>query len=221
MPNYVSFSAMKKIFPILYLICAVGFIISTQFTPFPFSWLIKIIPVCILIVYACSQFIHSISKPFIAGLACSAVGDFFLEYDSINYFIFGLGSFFIAHLCYLFTLKPIEKKYESAIGLYLIYGALIFWIIADGLGELFIPVLAYILVLLTMAIFTLLSKKSNPWLITGGICFALSDSLLGINKFYQPIPFADLLIMSSYYFAQFALFKGFTSTTVIRNRCSA
>ena len=64
-------------------------------------------------------------------------------------------------------------------------------------------------ILLLMAITTLLSTKSNQWLIIGGLSFVLSDSLIGLDKFYQPIVGAHYFIMVSYYFAQFALFKGF------------
>jgi uncharacterized membrane protein YhhN len=59
-----------------------------------------------------------------------------------------------------------------------------------------------------MGVFTLLSKISNLWLILGGISFIVSDSIIGIDKFYSPIPHAGILIMISYYFAQFSLVKG-------------
>jgi uncharacterized membrane protein YhhN len=64
-------------------------------------------------------------------------------------------------------------------------------------------------ILLMMAIATLVSKRTNVWLVIGGLSFVLSDSLLGIDKFYFPIPHATLFIMVSYYFAQFSLVKGY------------
>jgi uncharacterized membrane protein YhhN len=81
-------------------------------------------------------------------------------------------------------------------------------ILASHLGNLLFPVMVYMAVLLTMGVFTLTCKRSNNWLVAGGISFILSDSLIGLNKFYMDIPQASLLIMVTYYFAQFALTKG-------------
>jgi uncharacterized membrane protein YhhN len=185
------------------------FILSITLKPYPMSWLVKLIPMSLLIFYAAKQLTSNSGKVFIAGMIFSAAGDFFLDYDRVNWFIFGLGAFFIAHVCYLFALKPLKKQKLVFVGLYALYGIGIFSVIAGGLGELFIPVLAYMSILLLMAITTLLSIKSNKWLIIGGLSFVLSDSLIGLDKFYQPIAGAHFFIMLSYYFAQYALFKGF------------
>ncbi len=84
---------------------------------------------------------------------------------------------------------------------------------AENLNGLFIPVLIYMLVLLAMAISSLLSDKSNKWLILGGISFVISDSLIGLTKFYLEIPFSNLWIMVTYYFAQYALVNGITAAS--------
>jgi uncharacterized membrane protein YhhN len=152
-------------------------------------------------------------KLFIIGLVFSAFGDFFLDYDRVNWFVFGLGSFLVAHLFYIFSLKPfvaksIVIKRLPIIAIYCVYGISMFSLIYSGLGELFIPVFVYMTVLLLMGVTTLLSEKTNTWLVIGGISFIFSDSLIGLDKFYQEIPYATLLIMSTYYFAQFSLVKG-------------
>jgi len=91
---------------------------------------------------------------------------------------------------------------------YLVYGVGIAWLLLPNLGELLIPVVAYMSVLLLMGMSSVLSRKTNAWLVLGGLSFVISDSIIGLNKFYSPIPDAHLLIMVTYYFAQFALFKG-------------
>ena len=130
-----------------------------------------------------------------------------------RWFLFGLGAFFIAHLFYLASLKPQFKKLAQAnylmiLSIYLIYGFLMLLALVDGLGEMLIPVIAYMTILLIMALATVLSNKANSWLIIGGISFVLSDSLIGIDKFYMPIEHSHFFIMISYYFAQFSLLKG-------------
>jgi len=193
----------------LFLFTSVFFILSLFFKPYPLSWLMKLLPMAILVFIAISQLKDKTGKIFIVGLVFSGFGDFFLDYEPINGFVLGLGSFFIAHVCYLIVLKPIEKKKLGLVGLYGVYGIAIFSLIAGGLDELFIPVLAYMSILLIMAMMTLISKRSNNWLVLGGLSFVFSDSLIGIDKFYYPIPYAPIMIMLSYYFAQYALLRGF------------
>ena len=193
----------------LFLFTSVFFILSLFFKPYPLSWLMKLLPMAILVFIAISQLKDKTGKIFIVGLVFSGFGDFFLDYEPINGFVLGLGSFFIAHVCYLIVLKPIEKKKLGLVGLYGVYGIAIFSLIAGGLDELFIPVLAYMSILLIMAMMTLVSKRSNNWLVLGGLSFVFSDSLIGIDKFCYPIPYAPIMIMLSYYFAQYALLRGF------------
>jgi len=196
----------------LFFLMSLFFILSLFFKPYSLSWLMKLLPMAILVFIAISQLKDKTANIFIAGLACSSLGDFFLDYDSINGFIFGLGSFFIAHVCYLIVLKPIEKKKLVLVGLYGVYGIAMLSLIASGLGELFIPVLAYMSILLIMAMMTLVSRRSNTWLILGGLSFVFSDSLIGIDKFYHQISYAPIMIMMSYYFAQYALLRGFIAS---------
>lgn len=201
-------SFFEKHFVRLYLVCAVVFIASTLVKPYAFSWLVKLLPMAILIIYTFIKRDGRNDRLFLIGLLFSACGDFFLDYDRTNWFIFGLASFFIAHVFYLLTLWPLCKEKSRFVLFYIVYGVGIFSLIAGGLGELFVPVLFYMLVLLLMGLATLLSTKSNPWLIAGGILFIFSDSLIGIDKFYLPIAHASVWIMFTYYAAQFSLVKG-------------
>lgn len=191
------------------------FAVSTFFKPYPLSWAVKLLPVLLLIYLALKSVDLSKSgKFFVLGLLLSTCGDFILDYDRQQWFIYGLGAFFIAHLFYLASLKPYVKsikqtKYLVISLLYIGYGGGMLWLLASGLGPLFIPVVAYMSILLLMALATVLSEKSNAWLVVGGISFVISDSLIGFDKFYMPIENVSFAIMVSYYFAQFALFKGF------------
>ncbi len=191
-----------------FIFFAVLFIASTFFKPYPFSWLVKIIPMVLLMIITFQLMESKSERFFLMGLVFSTAGDFFLDYDRINWFVFGLGSFLLAHLFYIMALRPVERKNILAIIAYSTYGLIICYVFSPGLGELFVPVLAYMSVLMMMGIFTLISRKSNIWLVIGGISFIISDSIIGINKFYTPIPHSHLLIMPTYYFAQFALVKG-------------
>jgi len=199
---------MNKQHTLLFSFFAILFVLSTMMAPYPFSWLVKLLPMAILIFVSYQKVTIPAEKLFLTGLVFSAGGDFFLDYDRVNWFIYGLGSFLIAHLFYMMSLMPVVKKRLPAVILYMIYGAIMFSVIMPGLGKLFAPVLVYMMVLLLMGIFTLISSKSNPWFIIGGISFVVSDSLIGINKFYAAVPYSHILIMVTYYFAQYSLVNG-------------
>jgi alkenylglycerophosphocholine/alkenylglycerophosphoethanolamine hydrolase len=200
----------------IFLIFTSFYLASTFFKPYPLSWVLKLLPILILLHLSLKRTFETKERShkfFIVGLAFSASGDFFLGYDPVNWFVLGLGSFLIAHIFYIFSLKPILPKAEiikrlPVIVVYCFYGVGMFSFIYTGLGELFIPVFIYMAILLLMGIATLLSQKSNTWLIIGGISFIVSDSLIGLDKFYLEIPYASFWIMTTYYFAQFSLVKG-------------
>jgi len=219
---------MKKQYSLLFLFLASIYTFTRLLKHYPdylpYSWLMKMLPLMVLIAATIKVAQLKFIKIFALGLCFSMLGDFFLDYDRINWFIFGLGSFLIAHIIYIIALTPLSKevikKRRGIIIAYLVYGFSIFSIISSNLNELFIPVLIYMSILLFMALATLNSKKSNYWLLIGGLSFVLSDSLLGINKFYMPINNADFFIMLSYYFAQYALVQGmFLAQQTQPNKC--
>jgi len=214
----------------LFIILASIFCLTTFVEPYPFEWLIKILPMLFLIFIVSLQVIVKSSIPFVANnqtadnsgksfiylliaLLFSTCGDILLALGHEHFFIFGLGAFLIGHLFFIFSFKPLVKQNWLIIPLYLIPGLALFSLMAGNLNELFIPVLVYMLVLLSMAIATVLSAKINKWLVIGGISFVISDSLIGLNKFYMEIPYSHLWIMVTYYFAQFCLVNGMTAAS--------
>ena len=213
--------AVNKNNTLVFITLAISFILSTLLKPYPFSWAVKMLPIFLLIAITWQHSKQLIVQQkstsvrfFIFGLLFSSCGDFLLDYNQQDWFIFGLAAFFIAHLCYLISLKPfnnvhIADKKPLILIAYIGFGALMFMLFINGLAELFIPVLAYMVVLLLMALATVFSHRSNLWLVLGGISFVLSDSLIGFDKFNSTIVQNQLWVMATYYFAQFALVKGY------------
>lgn len=179
------------------------------------DWAIKILPVLVLLNATMLVFKTQPDKKlsyFILGLVFCMAGDIFLAVDRTNLFIFGLGSFLIGHLFFISALTPICKRNMAMLFVLLCYGMFMIALLTPNLGELLVPVIVYMLVLLVMAATCLTSDRTNLYLIIGGLSFTLSDSLLGLDKFYQTIPSADLWIMITYYLAQFYLTKGFLAS---------
>jgi uncharacterized membrane protein YhhN len=107
------------------------------------------------------------------------------------------------------AMAPMTKQNLIPLSLLVAYGVAMMSLLTPNLGELLVPVFVYMLVLLFMAAACMTSTKSNFYLILGGVAFTLSDSLIGLDKFYTDIPMAPLWIMITYYLAQYCLTKGF------------
>lgn len=147
------------------------------------------------------------------ALFFSALGDglLFFQVNQEYYFIFGLLSFLLAHICYILLFNSASsRKLPSIIISILIFGYAISFnfLMRPFVGDLFFPIIVYSSVISVMLLF---SFKVNPLVIAGAITFALSDTLLAVNKFYLPIPNENFLIMGTYIAAQALIALGWSS----------
>ncbi|SDC65523.1 lysoplasmalogenase [Niabella drilacis] len=165
-----------------------------------------------------------IASPFkkwiIGALVFSVGGDTLLLFANNNelYFILGLVSFLMAHVCYILCFHFIKVK-ESVSGKWhtaIIVGVYYFFIMSfliPHLGALKIPVLIYgmvisFMLLLAMHLYDLTDHTTARTILTGAILFVVSDSVLAVNKFYRPAPWGGWAIMVTYMGAQWLLVKG-------------
>jgi len=70
-----------------------------------------------------------------------------------------------------------------------------------------IPIIIYAICITAMASMArlrlgLTSNVSFQWVMMGSLLFVVSDSALAIDKFFRPIPYDSVLIMSTYIAAQ-------------------
>jgi len=158
------------------------------------------------------------------GLFFSWLGDLFLLFEDKNklFFIFGLVSFLTTHIFYIIYFLKIKsaavswlKKQPLLIVAVFAYGISLVWFLFPHLGDLKIPVMVYAAVICTMLLCSLhvFYKVNNPanwYFLIGAKMFVISDSLLAINKFYQPFAYAGVAIMLTYCAAQYFIVTGFT-----------
>ncbi len=152
------------------------------------------------------------------ALVFSLIGDILLMFviTSPKYFIGGLIAFLLAHLMYISVFLKSRNKTANVfpiIVILLIYASGIFYVLKDGLGELLIPVLLYLIVILVMVAIAFLRKRheatnSYNLVFAGAVLFMISDSILALNKFYQPIPLSNISIMLTYALAQYLIVLG-------------
>ena len=152
------------------------------------------------------------------ALIFSVIGDMLLMFTDISphYFTSGLVTFLLAHVMYILVFlekRNIKVKPYGSIVLFAIYGSIVFYALKDGLGNMLIPVLVYMLVILIMATIAFwrkenVNKKSFYLVFIGALFFIFSDSLIALDKFYMPIPFARTGIIITYAFAQLLIVSG-------------
>ena len=156
---------------------------------------------------------------FLPGLIFSLAGDMFLMLPGERFFVPGLVSFLLAHVCYIIGLNPtwpplpalIPLVIVAAIGLWLARG------IASGLRRsgqtaLLVPVVVYSCVL-SLMLFSAWATLFRPewtslrraFVIAGGSLFFASDSMLAWDKFVRLLPGGRTKVMVTYHLAQFAL----------------
>lgn len=192
----------------LYIALAASYLWLDAHGEFPLSFLLKILPLVLLsgwILFAKPVRPH---LSLLAALAFSMLGDVLLALDGQQFFVFGLGAFLLAHLCYLLAMRPFAGHRPVLLLPYAIFAAGVLALMWPGLGAMTVPVLGYISVILSMSYGTWCSNRRNVWLIGGGLLFVGSDCLIGLNRFWQPLSGAGLWIMLSYYAAQYALVRG-------------
>ncbi len=174
----------------------------------------------------------SLAKPIrtltLLALVFSLLGDILLLFVDTSEHLFSLGlvAFLTAHIMYCLLFLKHRNKENSPFGfmaLLLFFAASLFCFLKDGLGVLLIPVVVYMLVILAMATTAYLRKNkvntlSYGLVFLGALFFMASDSILAINKFYQPIPWSHISIMLTYALAQYLIVLGILKLNVTNSK---
>lgn len=155
----------------------------------------------------------------------SLFGDTFLMFtgNGPNFFIFGLGSFLVAQIGYIFLfrrlnqvegLKPYLATKPLWLLLYFAYGGVIYILLFPNLDPVLkIAVFIYMSALLGMSVMALNRKGILPQIsfnhvFAGSLLFVVSDTLIALNKFLTPVPADRFWVMSTYMAAQFFIVVG-------------
>ena len=151
----------------------------------------------------------------VAALAASMAGDVFLMLPG-GYFIPGLASFLVAHLFYIALFRQGVSWFPSGLALAagLAVGAAMYAWVWTGLNDtvLKIAVGAYVSVISLMVAqaigrATVHRNPASTAVALGACIFMLSDSLIAINRFVQPLPLVSLWVLTTYYLAQILMVR--------------
>ena len=147
----------------------------------------------------------------IAGLFFSILGDTFLIFSD-KYFKYGLIAFLIGHICYIIAFA-VSAGFHFTFWIFLpitTIGISYLRMILKHTGKMTIPVIIYIIIIMIMgwtAIerYHILPTMGTSLAAFGAIFFIISDAVLALNKFRKPFLSAELIILITYFSAQWLL----------------
>jgi uncharacterized membrane protein YhhN len=150
------------------------------------------------------------------ALLFSAAGDWLLAIPGWSQsFVFGLGAFLLAHLCFVGAMLPLAwrsgpspARIAGVVLVVLVFAAMLTWF-WPHLGAVTIPVTVYITVLCVMVCTALLAKLPTIWTAVGAVCFALSDGMIAVGKFILDNEALAVPIWWSYAAAEILITAGF------------
>jgi uncharacterized membrane protein YhhN len=138
------------------------------------------------------------------GLTAGLAGDVLLLPD-INQFLGGLGAFLVGHGAY----AGLALWFGTSTGLFVV-GLLAMTLLVMTAGtkitdavqgsRLFAPVVTYVVVI--GASTALMIGTGRWWMATGAVLFAVSDTMLGWNRFVEPISGGRVTIHVTYHLGQ-------------------
>jgi uncharacterized membrane protein YhhN len=165
------------------------------------------------------------STRVLVGIFFSLLGDVLLMFS--GGFIFGLAAFLIAHICYIsaFLIDNNGFIFTKRDRLMAAFGILVYAVVflsavlPNVSGALQLPVGVYGITITAMLLTALnrwknVENTSFKWVLIGAILFVISDSILAINRFVQPLPLSGIAIMLTYASGQFFIIKGVLAKSV-------
>lgn len=174
-----------------------------------------------LLIFFVNQCVHLQKRTrntMMLALLFSLIGDILLMFveQSPHFFTAGLAAFLLAHIMFIVIFLSRKNRLSSLylfIAILLLYAVGLFYLIYANLGAMLVPVVLYIVVILSMAVSAFIRKgrvniTSYTLVLLGAIFFLLSDSILALNKFYKPILYPQVTIMLTYGLAQFLITLG-------------
>lgn len=172
---------------------------KTVFKCAPIVWLATFIG--IIRSYAVSK---SYATFISIGLLFCSIGDIFLVHDIEEFFISGLIAFAIGHIFYIiaYGFKPLRLPLFLPLIIAFLIMNYHFAPVLCGPLVYAIPAYSFILSTMIWRAVSLAVENSSYSLALGCILFGISDALLGINVFLEPLERLRYSVMSTYYLGQ-------------------
>lgn len=147
----------------------------------------------------------------LCALIFSLFGDILLLFGGAVFFIYGVGAFLLAQICYALYFRRFGnfrgRKDKLSSTFVVLIAAVFYFYLYPHLGDMKIPVLLYTVALTAMIVFAVVQRLS-VLIAIGSIFFMISDMSLAVQKFVLTDVNLDVFIMTTYCLAQYLMVKG-------------
>jgi uncharacterized membrane protein YhhN len=216
------FARNQKLFSILFFSILFTDIIFHNIEGFnKYRYVSKLLITTSLMIYVCFNRKSLIKKEFIfviLALVFSFWGDYILiaNPDSMLFSV-GISMYMIAKIIYSlifsFSAKFDIDRSLPFLTITLLYSLLMIYFVYSGHGVPILLIMVYIFVSLIMLKvaylrFEIVNQKSYLYVLLGCMSFIVSESIIGIDKFYTPLFYESVFGMFFYGLAQFLIVKG-------------
>lgn len=197
--------------PLLFILLALVYWISLWTAGFAADWVVKAAPMILAagVLGYCLPF--RFAMPMAIGFLAAAAGDVFLALDRREFLLQGLLCFLVTHVAYITAFlgrqRPLGERLEYRIPV-AVFGAVLLAVMLPGLGGLLLPVIVYTVAIIAMALLAAGVERRPGRVWFGAALFLIADSLIGVDRFIAPIPYAEIVIVGLYTIAQFLIFTG-------------
>ncbi|KAF5301440.1 hypothetical protein FQA39_LY02169 [Lamprigera yunnana] len=216
---------LPKLVPFFKTLAIYFVVFIPQDQPSVLATILKCLPIIGLVIFIVLQSKststeNKFSKCILLGLLFSCLGDALLIWPGC--FDFGVFSFLIGHLMYInaFRFEPLNLKLGAGCYIISLLGIVFFWSKLHGILTFGAPIYSAVIMTMVWRAIARVKFTERKWswskgaACLGAIIFAISDFFVGYNRFYGMFPYDQLIIMTTYYTAQFGLALSILDATV-------
>jgi len=191
------------------------YIVLLLFKPYPLSWLLKPLPMLLFAWLVWHRPGGAPGRWLALGFVGAAAGDFFLDYgDRDGLFMQALLAFLVTQVAFFVAFvqlgrgRPLRWRWGLPL---MLYAVVVLVGVLPGAAGMRLPVAVYFSCLLAMTLAAARVEERPGPLYGGAVLFLIADSLIGVNRFIAPFPFATSLIVSLYFSGQLLIAAGLLS----------
>jgi len=210
--------SLQIIFIVILGVISVIYLVTLAFKPGIFQFILKgcLMPLVFAVYFFGPR--EMFLLPVVLAMLFAWIGDILLvRITNIIWFKLGLASFLVGHICYCVAMFGFIDFNFIVLAISIVIAA-VFCIVAYRVvrpsKQMKIPVIAYEIIITTMAVFAFqfflsVGSAVGALIFAGSLCFVASDTMLALKTFRRAkIYFA---VMVTYIAAQFLIAYGFSN----------
>ncbi|XP_046642216.1 lysoplasmalogenase-like protein TMEM86A [Daphnia pulicaria] len=215
-PKQVLKSIGPKLVPFFKTLAIYFVVFIPEDNPSLLAMFIKCLPVASLLLFVLMHGMslgneYTFSRRILIGLMFSCLGDGLLVWREL--FLYGMVSFGIGHMFFIsaFGFQPLNLSLGIPMYIASMLGLSVWLPQQTLIYKMTVPIYTALLVTMAWRAAARVRFFEDLWTWTklcscvGGFFFVISDAIIGFHMFYSPIPYGQVLIMTTYYAAQLGI----------------